>query len=175
MIRSFEPTVSHRTLAATISIMLLCVAMPGAALADSHAKGEHAEEPAALKYRKNLMEIIGKNMGAIGNIMKNGLDMPGAISTHAGLMADSAALIAPAFKKKITEGRTDAKPEIWEDWAQFEAAIADFEKAARDLQKTAVSGDMAALVKGSKALGKSCGGCHKTFRKPKEESFHNKK
>ena len=25
-----------------------------------------------------------------------------------------------------------------------------------------------------KALGKSCGGCHKPFRKPKEESFKNK-
>jgi cytochrome c556 len=25
-----------------------------------------------------------------------------------------------------------------------------------------------------KALGKSCGGCHETFRKPKEESYKNK-
>jgi len=24
-----------------------------------------------------------------------------------------------------------------------------------------------------KALGKSCGGCHETFRKPEEESFKN--
>ena len=52
--------------------------------------------------------------------------------------------------------------------------VADFEKAARALEEAAEGGDMAAIGAGTKALGKTCGGCHRTFRKPKEESYKRK-
>jgi cytochrome c556 len=128
-------------------------------------------DDAQVKYRQNLMEIIGSNMGAIGDILKNRLDLPGHVANHAGQMIDSSQMIAAAFKPKTTSTETDAKPEIWKDWAKFEAAIADFEAAAKDLQVAASGTDGAAVGAAVKALGKSCGGCHKSFRKPKEESF----
>jgi len=130
--------------------------------------------PPEVKYRQTLMEIVGGNMGAISDILKNRLDLPGHIAVHAGEMADSAQLIGPAFKKNAQTEATDAKPEIWEDWAKFEAAIAEFEEAARNLQTAAAGKDSSKVLPAMKALGKSCSGCHKPFRKPKEESFHNK-
>ena len=43
------------------------------------------------------------------------------------------------------------------------------------LDKVTQSGDMAAIAAQVKATAKTCRGCHKTFRKPKEESYKGEK
>lgn len=168
----FRPTHSSSRFACCLVAFIAFVAMiPGLAQADGH--DAPADDSVRIKYRQTVMSTIGSNMGAIGDIMKNRLALPGAIENHAGQMADAAALIAPAFKQEISEGATDAKAEIWADWGKFEDSIAAFEAAARDLATAAASGDPAAVGPKMRALGKSCGGCHKPFRKPKEESYKN--
>jgi cytochrome c556 len=157
---------ASRWLASLLVVGALLTA--GVATADSH-EGDAAR----VKYRQSVMSIIGTNMGAIGDIMKNGLDLPGAVANHAGQMAEAAALIAPAFRAQISSGATDAKPEIWQDWAKFEKAIADYQKAARGLAEAASAKDPSGVGPAMKKLGKSCSGCHKPFRKPKEESYKN--
>lgn len=152
-----------------IALALATIALSGASQA-----AEPETEAAYVKYRQSVMSIIGTNMGAIGDIAKQRLELPGAVANHAGQMVESAALIAPAFKRKISQGETDAKAEIWQDWAKFEKAIATFKESARKLQVAAQNGDSAAAGEATMALGKACGGCHKPFRKPKEESFKNK-
>jgi len=124
-------------------------------------------------YRQKLMSVVGGNMAAMGDIMKYRLVLPGHVAVHASQMANMAQLIAPAFKENVATDATDAKPEIWQDWAKFETKIADFEEAARNLEAAASGPDPAAVGPAMKALGKSCGGCHETFRKPEEESFKN--
>lgn len=158
----------RRSLASALVLFLL-------ALATSSGADPADNAPPEVKYRQTLMSIIGSNMGAIGDIMKNRLDLPGHIAVHAGEIAESAGLIAAAFKKNVETEWTDAKPDIWTDWKKFESAIADMQKAARDLEAAASGDDPAAVGPAVKALGKSCGGCHKPFRKPKEESFKHKK
>ena len=162
---------SFRRLLGVVSL-LASVVLAGQAAADHHEGG--GPEEANIKYRQSVMSIIGTNMGAIGDIMKNGLDLPGAVAVHAGLMAESAQLITPAFEKELAVGATDAKADIWQDWAKFESAITNYEQAARDLAAAASGGDPSAVGPAMKALGKSCSGCHKPFRKPKEESYKNK-
>ncbi|MBW2423897.1 MAG: cytochrome c [Deltaproteobacteria bacterium] len=132
-----------------------------------------ADADPAIQYRHKLMEAIGSNMAAIADIMKYGLDLPGHVENHARQLEKSAALIAGAFKAKVVEGPTDAKPEIWQDWAKFEQAIADYEKAAGAFASAAAGSDGEAIGAAMKGLGKSCSGCHKSFRKPKEESYKN--
>jgi cytochrome c556 len=165
---------SISTLGLDTRVLVLALALP-IFVASGVARADHHEQDVDpnIKYRQSVMSIIGTNMGAIGDIMKNRLNMPGAIANHAGQMAESAGLIAPAFKKSISDGPTDAKAEIWQDWAKFEKALAKFEESARAMQTAAASGDPAQVGPAMKALGKSCGGCHKPFRKPKEESFRN--
>ena len=140
------------------------------------AKAQSAPgDKAVIQYRQLVMGAIGSNMGAIGAILKNPLVLPpDAVANHAQQMAESAKLIGPAFKRNVSTGKTDAKPKIWKEWAKFETAIADYEKAAVDLADAAKSSDPAAVGLAVKALGESCGGCHDSFRKPKEESFRNK-
>lgn len=138
------------------------------------SQAQAATDQPSIEYRQLVMGSIGSNMGAIGGIMKNQLALPGAIANHARQMADAAKLIAPAFKQKVTAGKTDAQPEIWTDWAKFEAAAADYEKAATNLATAANGSDPTAVGLAVRALGESCGGCHDSFRKPKEESYKNR-
>jgi cytochrome c556 len=138
------------------------------------SQAQAASDQPSIEYRQLVMGAIGSNMGAIGGIMKNQLALPGAVANHAQQMADAAKLIAPAFKQKVTAGKTDARPEIWSDWAKFEQAAADYGKAAANLATAANGSDPAAVGLAVRALGESCGGCHDSFRKPKEESYKNR-
>jgi cytochrome c556 len=146
--------------------------LAGSVQADSHEQNE--KDMPIVKYRQTVMAIVGGNMGAMADIMKNRLDLPGHVAVHASELAEIAPLIGPAFKKNVATDATDAKPEIWQDWAKFEKAISDFEEAARNLEVAAAGSDPSAVGPAMKALGKSCGGCHDDFRKPKEESFKRK-
>jgi len=159
----------RRTIPAALAAVVAAVA-PFAARAQAAAPSDKA----VIEYRQAVMGAIGANMGAIGGILKNRLDRPGAIAIHAEEMAHSAKLIAPAFKDKVVEGKTDAKPAVWNDWTKFEKAIGDYEKAANDLATVAKGNDPAATGKAVKALGDACGACHDDFRKPKEESYKNR-
>lgn len=129
------------------------------------------DDEAYIGYRQMLMEGIGKDMGAISDILKYGLPLTGSIAGHARSMAALAEIVAPAFGHRVSEGRTDAKPSIWEDAAGFATATTNFVEATKQLVEVAGSGDAAAIGVQLKAVGKACGGCHEDFRKPKEESF----
>lgn len=157
-------------------VLVLVMGLAGSLQADGsmggHADHHGSAEP-HIQYRQAVMSGIGANMGAIASILKNRLSMPGHVAIHATMIADSARLIAPAFEKKVVEGPTDAKAAIWEDWKDFQEDIAKMEEAARNLAKAASGQDPAAVGPAVKALGKSCGGCHEEFRKPKEESYKN--
>ena len=124
-----------------------------------------------VSYRHNLMEGIGHDVGAIGDILKNGLPQQKNIATHARSVADHSRLIAAAFEKKALGAPNDAKEDIWTDWAGFEKAVASFQAEADAFALTAQGGDMAKIGAGMQSLGKACGSCHETFRKPKEESY----
>lgn len=168
MIRTTRFGFSGLTRCTVAAIMFVCFGLASGAQADSHEN-----DAPMVGYRQMLMSVVGGNMGAMADIMKNRLALPGHVAVHAGQLAEMAPLIAPAFKENVETDQTDAKQEIWQDWAKFESKIADFEKAARNLETAAKGSDPAAVGSAMKALGKSCGGCHKLFRKPEEESFKN--
>ncbi|MDH3604743.1 MAG: cytochrome c [Candidatus Tectomicrobia bacterium] len=145
-----------------LGIICLALAVTGALAQD---------DAAFLTHRQKVMQSIGGHMGAIGAIMKNKLPYEGTIAAHAQALQMTSTVIEDAFKKEITAGKTDAKPDIWQDWEKFTAAAKKMGEEAGQLAKVAQSGDMAAVGAQVKALGKACGECHKPFRKPKEERF----
>lgn len=64
--------------------------------------------------------------------------------------------------------KTAAKPEIWSRSAQFKAAQDAFARQADVFQRTAASGNAAAIRAEARKLGATCKGCHDTFRVPKD-------
>jgi cytochrome c556 len=149
------------------------VAHGGLLIADS-ALADVEQDAARIKYRQILMSGVGSDMGGIGDILKHRLNLPGHVESHARQLAESSKLIGSAFKAEVTRGPTDARQKIWQDWEGFEEAIAKLEKAARALETAAAGSDRSAVGPAVKALGKSCGGCHEAFRKPKEDSYKNR-
>lgn len=130
-----------------------------------------ADDSAELIYRQKLMQLIGANNGAINHIVKNDLPHRDQIATYARAIEAAGGLIEAAFKKQIVEGRTDSKPEVWQQWDEYVAAAAKMSQAGAALAAAAESGDGAALRSSMRSLGSTCGGCHKIFRKPKAERF----
>jgi len=158
-----------RTIPASMTLALTLAVALGAA-----APALAADDAAYIKYRQKVMSGVGADMGAISDILKNGLPFTAAIAIHADSLGDAAALIPTAFEKNISTGATDAKAEIWQKPEEWKDAISAFEDAADDLEEAADDGEPTAIAAAVKALGKSCGGCHKPFRKPKEESYKKK-
>lgn len=151
------------------TLILLSVVTLGFALMLTGAQAQDDEH--ILGYRQKVMKSMGASMGAIGDILKHRLPFTGHIGVHATDISRMSAVIEESFKKEITEGRTDAKPEVWQDWDKFVAAAEALQAEGAKLADIAAGGDMAAIGGQVKALGKACGDCHKPFRKPKEERF----
>lgn len=115
--------------------------------------------------RQEAMKGAGGAMKAIKAAVESGkaADAVAPAEKIAATMHKVTAL----FPKGSDVGETDAKPEIWQDWAKFEKAAADAAAAAEKLAAVAKTDDPFATGDALKALGGTCGACHKPFRKPK--------
>lgn len=63
---------------------------------------------------------------------------------------------------------TLAKPEIWKQPKEFNAALGAMSDQAAKLVKVANGGDVAAIKAQSQALGKTCKSCHDKFREEED-------
>ena len=123
-----------------------------------------AQSEGMIKYRKNVMKSTGGHMGAIIDILKNGLPLTAHIVDHARSINQNNKMTLSMFPKGSGLGDTKAKLVIWENWGKFESAAIDSVRESAKLAKVAESGDMGAFAKQVRATGKTCRGCHKTFR-----------
>ena len=141
----------------TAALLLLLIFVYGTvSFADSHG---------IIKYRQNVMKSVSGHMGAIVDILKNGLPLKDHIVDHALSMQQISRMTLSMFPEGSGKGRTKSKKVIWGKWSEFESAAGDFERESIKLVEVAQSGDMEALSKQVRATGKTCSGCHKNFRK----------
>ena len=124
-----------------------------------------ADSKGIIKYRQNVMKATGGHMGAIVSILKNRLPLPSHIVDHAHSILQNSKMTLAMFPKNSGIGDTKVKKNIWGNWTKFESATRDFIAESTKLAKVAESGDMKAFAKQVRATGKTCGSCHKYFRK----------
>ena len=124
-----------------------------------------ADSKGIIKYRQNVMKSTAGHMGAIVDILKNGLSLKAHVSDHARSMLQNSRMTLSMFPKGSGKGRTKSKQSIWENWSEYESAANNFERESAKLAEVAESGDMEALAKQVRATGKTCSGCHRNFRK----------
>ena len=90
-----------------------------------------------------------------------------AIAVNAETMAVIATHIPGMFPQGSITEKSNAKPEIWEKWADFEAAAKNLQAWAEKLRDTAKTKEAAATEAVVKDFGRqACGSCHTPFRKP---------
>ena len=145
-----------KVISTVVSILLSSIFYGTSSFADSHG---------IIKYRQNVMKSTAGHMGAIVDILKNGLPLEAHVSDHARSLLQNSRMTLSMFPKGSGKGRTKSKQAIWENWSEFESAAKNFERESAKLAEVAESGDMEALAKQVRATGKTCSGCHRNFRK----------
>ena len=115
--------------------------------------------------RQRLMKLNGASWADAQAKLKAGNIE--AIAVNAETMALTSTHIAALFPEGSLTDKSKAKPEIWQKWAEFEAAAKNMGAQAEKLRDAARSKDQAATDAVAKEFGRqACGTCHTPFRVP---------
>ena len=136
------------------------------------------KDEALVKQRQELMGQMSKAFGPVFPILKGeNPNLADAIPSTITWQTNAKQILAsfPAGTDRDSVAGSRAKPEIWTEWAAFEAAANKLAEESGKLVEAAKSNDITAFRAQFKAFGQSCGGCHKgptkeggKFRFPKE-------
>ena len=149
-----------------ISRALACVSLMLAILVGGLSAALAADEPEnIIKYRRNVMKAVGANMGNLAMFAKGNITFANNIITNARGIREELTMAEGLFPEGTETGDTNALPKLWEDKAGFEAALRDSIAAADAMVTAAGGGAMPTVIEAFRALGKTCGGCHKPYRK----------
>jgi cytochrome c556 len=116
---------------------------------------------------QTLMKGNGKNAGALASMVKGDKPYDQATVDAALVQLDDTAKKLPTLFPVSTkglkpEGDYSTSPKVWENKADFDARIATFAKTVAEYKGKVK--DLDALKVALPAIGKSCGGCHETYR-----------
>ena len=119
--------------------------------------------------RQRLMKNIGANWGDIQAKIKAGnID---AVAANAETLAISAQHIPAMFPEGSGTDKSKAKPEVWQKFAEFQAAAKRLETEAEKLRDASRAKNAQLTESIAKDFGKvTCGGCHTPFRQPPPKS-----
>jgi len=128
-----------------------------------------AEDLAAVvKDRQGAMKQQSDDLKAIKAYLDGGSDQAAAVQKATDMLAvaDKIPALWPAgTSSRDMPGKSNAKPEIWQDMAKFTAIQATLKTGDQTLLDALTKGDKAAATAAFGDLGKNgCGACHGTFR-----------
>ena len=110
--------------------------------------------------------LVALNFGPMAAMVKGEIPWnQGAFEHYANDMVTVISLdFTRGFPEGSHTGKTRAKPDIWENMADFESKFDDLKSAANALQEAAASGDKEAIVEKFKATGGACKACHDDYK-----------
>ncbi len=115
--------------------------------------------------RQRLMKNVGANWADIQAKVKAGA--PDTVAVNAEALSLHAQRIPSLFPEGSLTDKSKAKPDIWQKWAEFQAAAKNLENRAGTLRDQAVAKDGAAVTTTVQTFGRdACGTCHTPFRVP---------
>jgi cytochrome c556 len=143
--------------------LLVGVAMAALAQEKPPSKAEQA-----IKYRQSVYKVILWNFGPVAAMSQGKMPYD---ATQFARHAERVATMAPMLLEGYAEGsasaegvKTRARPEIWENKAEFEKLMHDMESKTAALATVAKEGD---FEKSKAAFGEAaaaCKACHEKFR-----------
>jgi len=117
--------------------------------------------------REAGMKKMGGAMKAIGEQVKSGTPDKAIVIAAARTLVASATASGKLFPANTAPSagvKTDALPAIWTDRKTFDGHMANLVAASSRLAAVAGTGDAAAIGAQMKAVGATCGACHRQFR-----------
>jgi len=148
----------------TWTAVVLCGALVLALVGIAAAQAAKPMAGDSVANRQRLMKLIGASWADIQVKVKAGNIE--AVAVNAETIAVTAGHIPALFPPNSLAEQSKAKPEIWQKWAEFEAAAKNAESLAEKLRDAARAKDQAAVEAMVKEFGpKACAACHAPFRK----------
>ncbi|WP_169545313.1 c-type cytochrome [Sneathiella aquimaris] len=135
----------------------------GAAVAHSETTGIPEADARIAK-----MKMLGENMKAIAAVAKGEAAYSPDLNKNAAKIASIGKEMPTLFPAGSGGEKTRSKPEIWINKEAFSKSITAFQMASENLQTAVATGDQGKIGQALGATGKTCGGCHKPFRTPKD-------
>ena len=112
-----------------------------------------------------LMKLNGASAKDLNDKLKAGNIE--AMVVNAETIAINAQHIPSLFPKGSVSDKSNAKPDIWEKWSDFEGAAKTLQTKAEELRDAARAKDQPKVEALMKDFGRTtCGACHTPFRKP---------
>ena len=148
----------------TSRLFVAASALTLAALAFAHDSTKPDE---AIEYRQGLMSVIGWNFGPLSAMVKGKHPFDAAdFAKHAGRVANLSDQILEGFPKGSDKGgKTDAKPEIWANWEDFQSKAKDLDTQAKLLADVVKANDEAKDKEQFKKVAAACKACHEKYKK----------
>ncbi len=151
-------------------LTILTVSLAALAVSSVAWAGGHGGNP-AVKGRKAHMQLYGFNLGTLGGMAKGEIEYNAeAAQAAANNMAALSTLNQGAYWPQGTSmdelgDETEALAAIWQEGSKAGEIGQELAEASTAL--AAVAGDGQAAIGGALgAVGKTCGTCHKAYRKP---------
>jgi cytochrome c556 len=147
----------------TILAIITLAGLALSPLAISHYDDKEVHQ----SYRQSWFAMLAVNFGPMVAMVKG--EIPWEEMQMAGYADQLAALttldVMRGFADGSNKGTTRAKPEIWENKADFESKMNDLTKAVNALQIVANEGtDRKAIAAQVGATGKACKACHDDYK-----------
>lgn len=124
-----------------------------------------AEIKKPVELRQAMMAVVGHNMGSMVAMIK-GQDEFSAqqFMLHASSMNNMFTMLPQPFEPESFEGETKAKQAIWQNTDDFNQLMSQAAMKTKTLMDASADGDQDAIKAAFGEVGKTCKGCHKTYR-----------
>ncbi|MBT1444526.1 cytochrome c [Shewanella sp. JM162201] len=120
----------------------------------------------AIHYRESAFGLIAYQFGDMSAMLKGKKEFNADVfAQRAANVAALSKLPAEGFIDGSDKGKTDALPKIWENKADFDSRMTEFQDNAAKLAEVAKGGDKDAIKAAFANTGKSCKGCHDNYKK----------
>ena len=118
-----------------------------------------------VKQRQAAMTLQGKYFGPLAAMAQGKAPYNASVvQRNAGFLANLSRMPWDGFDANTQGVKSAALPAVFSDSAKFKEAAERLENETSKLYDVSRSGDEGAVKAQIGAVGKSCGGCHETFR-----------
>lgn len=137
--------------------LLIGTAIVVASAAFAH---QGVKNPAVLE-RMNAMKAIGDQMKVLGTMAKAPASFDAAQAQAAlSLISLEAGRSLTLFEAEEDDPKSEARPEIWENFSDFSEKMRAMQAAANNADTSSIDGVQPAL----QSLGATCKTCHQIYR-----------
>ena len=124
-----------------------------------------ANPAAVVKQSQAGMTLIAKYFGPLGGMAAGRVPFDAAVVTrNAGYLDVLSKTPWDGFIQATSGEKSGALPKVYEDAAGFKAAQDRFQNEVTKLVAASKGGNEAAVKAAAGEVGKTCGGCHDTYR-----------